>query len=81
VDGLAVVNADHETRRLDLYWKGDLPEPLRSTVERVRERFTVPSTTRRTAGPKLPRRPGVSWRRQRPWKGWKAWSRQRQSTI
>jgi hypothetical protein len=25
----------------DLYWKGDLPEPLRSTVERVRERFTV----------------------------------------
>lgn len=39
--GPALVNADHAAGRLDLYWKGALPEPLRSAVERVRQRFTV----------------------------------------
>lgn len=41
VDGLAVINADHDAGRLDLYWKGEVPESLRAEIDRVRERFTV----------------------------------------
>jgi streptogrisin D len=40
-DGLATINADHDAGRLDLYWKGELPEELRMAVERLGEGITV----------------------------------------